>query len=123
MLGVLPIKGLNIAFCRLRWYTVIMIPNLLTPQETATLLADRFKALRLEAGFKRSTLATQAGVSESSLKRFETSGQVSLQNLLRLAHALGRLEDFADLFTPPPATTLAGLRQQSVAKDRKRGIR
>ena len=100
-----------------------MIPNLLTPQETATLLAERFKALRLEAGFKRSTLARQAGVSESSLKRFENTGQVSLQNLLRLTHALGRLEDFADLFSPPPAATLASLRKQVSVKTRKRGIR
>lgn len=100
-----------------------MIPNLLTPQETAVLLADRFKELRLEAGFKRSTLATRSGVSESSLKRFETTGQVSLQNLLRLAHALGRLEDFTDLFVPPPATTLDGLRKQTSGKTRKRGFR
>ncbi len=100
-----------------------MIANLLTPQETATLLAGRFKELRLEAGFKRSTLAGKAGVSESSLKRFETTGQVSLQNLLRLTHALGRLEDFAGLLSPPPAATLNGLRRQVLVPKRKRGIR
>ena len=87
------------------------------------LLAERFKELRLEVGFKRSTLASQAGVSESSLKRFETTGQVSLQNLLRLTHALGRLEDFAGLLIPPPATSLTSLRKQVSGKMRKRGIR
>ncbi len=56
-----------------------MLPNLLTPIETQDLLASRFKTLRLIAGYKRATLARRTGVSESSLKRFETSGEISLK--------------------------------------------
>jgi DNA-binding XRE family transcriptional regulator len=51
---------------------MITLPQFLTPPETATLMAQRFKTLRLQAGFKRSTLAHQSGVSEASLKRTET---------------------------------------------------
>ena len=97
------------------------IPALLTPPETEQLLAERFKTLRLQAGYKRTTLAARAGVSPASLKRFETTGQVSLKNLLRLAHALGRLPEFADLFTPPEARSLAELRKLNQQKTPKRG--
>ncbi len=99
----------------------IPLPNILTPPETEKLLAKRCKALRLQAGYKRTTLAKRAGVSVSSLKRFETTGQVSLKNLLRLAHALDRLSEFAELFVPPQATSLAELRNQSQQKIPKRG--
>ena len=97
------------------------IPALLTPPETEQLLAERFKTLRLQAGYKRTTLAARAGVSLASLKRFETTGQVSLKNLLRLAHALGRLPEFADLFAPPEARSLAELREMNRQKTPKRG--
>ena len=86
------------------------IPNIQTPIETATILADRFKKLRLQTGYKRSTLAKRSGVTESSLKRFESSGQISLKNLLRLAQSIGRLEEFSHLFVPAEATSLSELK-------------
>lgn len=101
--------------------TTSSLPNLLTPPEALQLLAVRFKVLRLQAGYKRSTLAQHAGVTLASLKRFEGTGQVSLTNLLRLAHALGRLPDFADLFVAPQAASLAELRDQTKKKAPKRG--
>jgi transcriptional regulator with XRE-family HTH domain len=97
------------------------IPALLTPPETEQLLAERFKTLRLQAGYKRTTLASRAGVSPASLKRFETTGQVSLKNFLRLAHALNRLPEFAELLTPPKANSLAELRELVRQKTPKRG--
>jgi HTH-type transcriptional regulator / antitoxin HipB len=101
--------------------TTSSLPNLLTPPEAAQLLAVRFKALRLQAGYKRSTLAQHAGVTVASLKRFEDTGQVSLINLLRLAHALDRLPEFADLFVASQAKSLAELREQTQKKTPKRG--
>lgn len=98
-----------------------MLPNLLTPVETQTLLARRFKSIRLAAGYKRETLALRAGVSEASLKRFESTGEISLRSLLRLAHALGRLQDLADIFQPPEAETLAELKSRTTTKTPRRG--
>jgi hypothetical protein len=37
-------------------------------------------------------------VSYASLRRFETSGEISLSSLLKIAQALGALEDFNQLF-------------------------
>ncbi len=98
-----------------------MLPNLLTPAETQTLLANRFKELRLTAGYKRTTLAHRSGVSESSLKRFENQGEISLKNLLRLSHVLGRLQEFSSLFELPEAKTMAELRAGAEKKIPKRG--
>ncbi|AGF79895.1 Helix-turn-helix protein [Desulfocapsa sulfexigens DSM 10523] len=98
-----------------------MIPSLITPIEVQSQLAQRFKMLRLSAGYKRSTLSKRAGVSESSLKRFENSGEISLRNLLRLTHSIGHLQDFNSLFQLPDATSLAELKENIEKKTPKRG--
>jgi HTH-type transcriptional regulator / antitoxin HipB len=96
---------------------------MLTPDEVAKSLAERLKTLRLMQGFKRQTLAVRAGVTVSSLKRFETTGKASVELVLRLAFALGRLDEFAVICQPPPAQSLADMEKQGVSKRPKRGIR
>jgi transcriptional regulator with XRE-family HTH domain len=63
-------------------------------------LALRHKALRKQAGFSQSELAKRSGVSLGSLKRFELTGQISLESLLQLADVLNRLNDFEAIFQP-----------------------
>ena len=92
-----------------------------TPAEMGKLLATRAANLRLLKGWKRSTLAERAGVSAASLKRFETTGRVSLESLLRIAHALARLEEFDQLLRPPAAQTLRELERRAGPGVRKRG--
>ena len=99
------------------------LPTLTTSGEMASILADRLRTLRLLAGLKRSTLAAKADVSPASLKRFETTGKTSLGNLLKLAHALGRLAEFEKLLPPPPAASIAELEERSVRPIPKRGRR
>jgi len=43
-------------------------------------------------------LAKRSGVSLGSIKRFELTGQISLESLLKLAHVLNRLNDFELIF-------------------------
>ena len=80
-----------------------------TTLDVARTLAGRVKALRLQKRWKRSTLAARSGVSESSLRRFEQSGKVSLENFLKLLSALGRLDEMNDLLEPPPARSIDDL--------------
>ena len=63
-------------------------------------IAFRHKTIRKQAGFSQSELAKRSGVSLGSLKRFETTGQISLESLLKLVEILNRLEDF-DLILKP----------------------
>jgi transcriptional regulator with XRE-family HTH domain len=95
--------------------------SLQTPFEAGKAMAGRAKALRLFKGLTRATLARRAGVSGASLKRFETTGAASLDLVLRVAFALGRLEDFAEAFRLPEAATLAEVRARFDRPARKRG--
>jgi transcriptional regulator with XRE-family HTH domain len=63
-------------------------------------IALRHKALRKQAGFSQSELAKRSGVSLGSLKRFELTGQISLESLLKLTDVLNRLNDFEALLQP-----------------------
>jgi len=92
-----------------------------TPAEVARLLGERVTELRLTHNWKRETLALRAGVSVPTLRRLETTGQTSLAHLLKVALALGCLDQFEKLLEPPPARSFAELDQRKLAKRRKRG--
>lgn len=60
-------------------------------------IAGRFKARRLAMNLPQRDLASRAGVTFASLKRFEREGLISLSSLLSLAMVLGCLDDFDKL--------------------------
>jgi transcriptional regulator with XRE-family HTH domain len=70
------------------------------PVDVLQEIAQRHKVLRKKAGFSQSELAQRSGVSLGSLKRFETTGQISLESLLLLADVLNCLNDFDAIFRP-----------------------
>jgi len=57
-------------------------------------LAQKHKVLRKQAGFTQSELAQRSGVSLGSIKRFENTGQISLESLVKCAQILDRTADF-----------------------------
>jgi transcriptional regulator with XRE-family HTH domain len=65
-----------------------------TPQDVQRDLADRFKARRLAMNLTQEGLAARSGVSWGSLKRFEHTGFIALDSLLRIAMVLDCLRDF-----------------------------
>lgn len=83
--------------------------NIYMPSELKLEIAKRAKTLRLQKNFKRTTLSEMSGVSVSSIKRFETTGQVSFTSLLQIANALGVLDDFSSLFKIEKPITLSEL--------------
>ncbi|MEM6797790.1 MAG: helix-turn-helix transcriptional regulator [Acidobacteriota bacterium] len=92
-----------------------------TPEEIAQQLAGKVRALRLHQGLKQSTLAARSGVSLGSLKRFESTGQGSLKNLLRIVLALGRLDDFIPILEAPPARSIDELARRQGRPKPQRG--
>ena len=44
-------------------------------------------------------MAERSGVSLGSLKRFENTGNISLESLLKLMHFLGRLNEINSILT------------------------
>lgn len=63
-------------------------------------LARRHQTIRKQAGLSQAELAERSGVSFGSIKRFEQTGQISLESLLKSALILNRLNDFDFLFKP-----------------------
>lgn len=63
-------------------------------------IAAAARARRLAVDLSRKSLAARSGVSEGSIKRFEITGEIALMSLLKLAQALGCLDEFAGLFPP-----------------------
>jgi transcriptional regulator with XRE-family HTH domain len=77
----------------------MMSMELKTPRDVQRELAGRFKARRLAMNLTQEGLAARSGVSWSSLKRFEYTGLIALDALLRLSLVLGRLSDFDNVCT------------------------
>ncbi len=68
--------------------------DLRTPRDVQRDLAMRFKARRLALNWTQEGLAARAGVSWSSLKRFEHTGLIALDSMLKLSLVLDCLSDF-----------------------------
>ena len=51
-------------------------------------------------------LSQKSGVTYASIRRFETTGDISLSSLLKMAHALDALKDFEGLFKGQTITNL-----------------
>jgi transcriptional regulator with XRE-family HTH domain len=71
----------------------------LTPKDAQIKIAEQIKALRKAAGFTQAELAQRAQCSLGSYKRFESSGLIAFDALLRIAFVLKRLEQMTSLFT------------------------
>jgi len=66
-----------------------------TPTDVMHELSSKFKERRKSFGLTQTELAKRSGVSLGSLKRFEGSGQIALESLLKLALVLECLGDFS----------------------------
>jgi transcriptional regulator with XRE-family HTH domain len=73
-----------------------------SPRAIGKAVGSRVKFRRLQLGWSRRTLATRAGVNPWSLKRFEVSGQIAFESLIKLAIVLGNIGDFESLFAARP---------------------
>lgn len=78
-------------------------------QETLYDLVERVKKTRKSQKITQRELSKRSGVSYASIRRFETTGEISLRNLLDIANALDCLEDFNALFSDKPLTSLREL--------------
>ena len=72
--------------------------DLITPTDVMLQTAQRAKALRLEQNITQQELADKVGIAVGTVKRFEKTGEIQFNHLLRIALVLGRLDDFSSLF-------------------------
>lgn len=77
-----------------------------TAEEIDLALAKRVRNIRKRRKISQEKLSRLSGVSYGSLKRFETTGQISLLSLTKLAIALDCAEEIRSLFTQIPYLTI-----------------
>src|ERR1700722_5026282 len=73
-----------------------------SPRAIGKAIGSRLKSRRLRLGWSRQTLASRAGINPWYLKRFEVSGQIALESLIKLAIVVGNIGDFEGLFAARP---------------------
>ena len=78
-------------------------------------VAAREKALRKKRGYSQEQLATKAGVSLGSLRRFEQTGRIAFESLVSISFALGCQSELDGLFSKPAYSSI-----QEVIRDAKR---
>lgn len=70
------------------------------PADTCKELAKRLTAMRLQKTWTREMLAQFASINVHSLKRFERTGQISLERLVAICQALETHHEIERLFKP-----------------------
>jgi len=88
-----------------------------------TRIAQRLRHRRLDAGWSQAELSDRSGVPLGTLKRFESTGQISLDTLLRLARPLSALHEFDALFPEPAYASLDEVIRATTQPARKRAPR
>ena len=70
------------------------------PSDILMLIAQNVVLLRKEQGWTQQDLAEKSDVSYGSIKRFETTGQISFESLLKIVESLRRLSEFENILLP-----------------------
>ena len=84
-------------------------------------IAERARRNRLELNLTQSALAAKSGVSLGSLKRFESTSEISLKNLVLLALVLDATEEFGLIFKRQKYKSIDELLAKDDLKVKKRG--
>lgn len=97
--------------------------NMTTPQEVLRIVAQKARDKRLFLDLSQQTLSEKSGVSYGVLKKFEQTGRISFESLLKLALVLGALSNFENLFAPDEPEKALTLDELIKDTKRKRGRR
>lgn len=91
---------------------VSIINSLFSPQSLCSRLGRRAKISRLEQSMSRRELSERSGVADSTIRRFENTGEIGTSALIMVLGALGLTDQVEALFQqPPPKTTEDVLRR------------
>lgn len=73
-----------------------------TAEELDLKLAQRVRNIRKRRSISQEKLASMSGVSYGSVKRFESTGQISLLSLTKVAMALDVADELRNIFSQVP---------------------
>jgi len=94
-----------------------------TPSTIMKEIAGRIKERRLEKNFTQKAFAKRAGVGYDAYRRFESTGEITLHNLVLFAFILDATDEFLKLFSNKSYQSIDELLEKKDMKKRKRGSR
>ena len=72
-----------------------------TPSDVALRLANKIKSVRKRKKITQKQLAGRSNVSYATLRKFEKTGQISLESFIKLTMELGLIQEINNLFSEP----------------------
>ncbi len=101
-----------------------MLPvELWTPAEIARGVAGRVKQHRLERAWTQQEVAERSGIAIDTYRRFERTGHISLDRLIRLATIFDMLRGIEQVFPTARANSIAEMEEAEAKTKRRRGKR
>lgn len=97
---------------------IVRIENQNSDQAVLDELGARLARTRLEQNVSQEQLASEAGISKSTVERVETGREVKLTSLVRILRALGRLELLEQLLPDPLPSPIERARIQGRVRRR-----
>ena len=70
-----------------------------TPYEMAVGVAKRFRDIRKRKKISIKTLSENSGVPYSTIRRFESKGEISFVSFVKIASAIGEDSEITGMFT------------------------
>ena len=71
-----------------------------SPKEIMILLSTNIRALRKQEKMSQRELSDRSGVAYASIRKFESTGIISLESLLKICETIKRLTDFESILLP-----------------------
>ena len=72
-----------------------------TPSDIAVKLAEKMRSVRKRRKITQKQLAARSNVRYATLRKFEKTGQISLESFIKLAMELGLTNELNNLFSTP----------------------
>lgn len=86
-------------------------------------IASRVKDRRLERNLTQKAFAKRAGIGYDVYRKFETTGEITLRNLVLCAIVLDMTDGFLGLFSGKSFQSIDELLEKKETKKRQRGSR
>ena len=77
-----------------------------TPSDVTKRLAEKLKTIRKRKKITQEQLAGRSNVSYATLRKFEKTGQISLESFVKLSMELGVINEINNLFSSPVYTSI-----------------
>ncbi len=94
-----------------------------TPPEITSEIASRVRKRRKELRLTQAQMASKAGMSLASYKRFEQKGLIALDSLVKIAIACGCESDFDELFAKRQYLSIQEVIDERAASKRREAHR